>query len=137
MRASNEKAGPGTCFCLFDLGFLELDMLAHDGVIFLGHIFLRHGAGVFLCDVEVARASCAFELDLDRSRLRHGAKSLSFRGLVPSPRMMFAQSSDVRIGRESTQASREVNPARAKGLGLPAVSAGDASARGRKPHRAG
>jgi hypothetical protein len=57
---------------LLDFGFFELDMLAHDGVIFAERHFFRDVARIFLGHVEEARVSGAEQLDLDRGWLRHG-----------------------------------------------------------------
>jgi hypothetical protein len=57
---------------LLDLGFLELDMLAHDGVILgLGHL-VRKRTAVLRGDIERACVSRRKKLDLDRGRFRHG-----------------------------------------------------------------
>ena len=57
---------------LLDFGFLELDMLAHDGVIFAERHLFRDVARIFLGHVEEARVSGAEQLDLDSGWLRHG-----------------------------------------------------------------
>ena len=57
---------------LLDFGFLELDMLAHDGVIFTERHLFGDVAWIFLGHVEEARVSGAEQLDLDRGWLRHG-----------------------------------------------------------------
>ena len=57
---------------LLDFGFLELDMLAHNGVIFAERHLFGDVARVFLGHVEEARVSGAEQLDLDRGWLRHG-----------------------------------------------------------------
>ena len=57
---------------LLDLGFLELDMLAHDGIVFAERHLFGDVARVFLGHVEEARVSGAEQLDLDRGWLRHG-----------------------------------------------------------------
>lgn len=41
-------------FALLDFRFLELDMLARDGVVFLKAQLFRFGAGVFAGDIEIA-----------------------------------------------------------------------------------
>jgi hypothetical protein len=56
---------------LLDLAFLELDMLAHDGIIFLHDHFLRHVAGVFLGHVKIAGVCRRIEADLDGGGFRH------------------------------------------------------------------
>ena len=57
---------------LLDFGFLELDMLAHDGVIFAERHLFRDVTRIFLGHVEETRVSSAEQLDLDRGWLRHG-----------------------------------------------------------------
>src|SRR5947209_6381578 len=56
---------------LFDLGFLELDVLAHFRVVFLEAQLLGLSARVLLGHIEEARIGAADELDLDRCRLGH------------------------------------------------------------------
>src|SRR3546814_2924250 len=63
--------GRGRARGLFDLGFLELDMLAHDRVIFAERQLLGLGARVLLGHIEEAGVSRADELDLDGGRLGH------------------------------------------------------------------
>src|SRR3546814_435591 len=55
-----------------DLGFLELDMLAHDGIIFPEAQLLGLGARILLGDVEEAGVSRADEANLDGCWLGHG-----------------------------------------------------------------
>src|SRR5215471_13907527 len=57
---------------LLDLGFLELDMLARHGVVFLDRHLLGHGARVLLRHVEIAGVGRRDELDLGRDGLSHG-----------------------------------------------------------------
>jgi hypothetical protein len=57
---------------LFDLGFLELDMLARDGIIFAERHLFRLIPGVFLRYIEEAGVSAADETDFDGGWLRHG-----------------------------------------------------------------
>jgi hypothetical protein len=57
---------------LLDLGFLELDMLTHDGIIFAERHLFSDVARIFLGHIEKARVSSAEQLDLDRGWLRHG-----------------------------------------------------------------
>jgi hypothetical protein len=57
---------------LLDLGFLELDMLTHDGIIFAESHFFRGVPRVFLCDIEKAGVSGADQADFDSGWLRHG-----------------------------------------------------------------
>lgn len=56
---------------LLDLGFLELDVLAHDGVILLHYQFFSRVAGVLLGDVEEASAGARQQLDFLNNRLGH------------------------------------------------------------------
>jgi hypothetical protein len=56
---------------LLDLGFFELDMLAHDGVVFAEGHFFRGIARVFLGYIEKASVSCAEQFDFDSGWLRH------------------------------------------------------------------
>ena len=58
--------------CLLDLGFLELDMLAHDGIVFAERHFFGDVARVFLGHIEKAGVSSTDQLDFDRGWLRHG-----------------------------------------------------------------
>ena len=60
---------------LLDLGFLELDMLAHDRVVLAERHLLGLIARVFPGHIEKARIGGADELDLDGCRLGHRAKS--------------------------------------------------------------
>jgi hypothetical protein len=57
---------------LFNLGFLELDMLAHNGVIFPEDQLFRLVPWVFLCNIEKAGVSGAEQFDLNCGWLRHG-----------------------------------------------------------------
>src|SRR5258708_3775701 len=57
---------------LFDLAFLELDMLADFGVIFFDRHLLGHGPRVLFCDVERAGIGPAVQPDLDGGWLGHG-----------------------------------------------------------------
>lgn len=50
---------------LLDFGFLELDMLLGNRVIFALHHFLGHGAAVFLGYIKETGVSRALQLDLD------------------------------------------------------------------------
>src|SRR3954470_22216455 len=56
---------------LLDLGFLEVDVLAHDRVVLLEAQLLGLGARVLLRHIEEARVCGADELDLDGCRLGH------------------------------------------------------------------
>src|SRR5271168_3621660 len=58
-----------------DLGFLELDVLARDRVVFREHELLRLGAGVLLGHVEIAGVGRRKQLDLERGGLGHGVPS--------------------------------------------------------------
>ena len=62
---------------LLDLGFLELDVLARDRIIFLESEFLGLRAGVLLRDVEIAGVGGREQLDLERGGLGHGVASFS------------------------------------------------------------
>ncbi len=57
---------------LLDFAFLELDMLARDGIVFLDHHLLCHGARILLRHVKKSRARCAVEPNLDGGWLGHG-----------------------------------------------------------------
>jgi hypothetical protein len=57
---------------LFDLGFLELDMLARDGIIFAKRQLFRLVARIFLGDIEKAGVSSADQFDFHSGWLRHG-----------------------------------------------------------------
>ena len=54
------------------LGFLEFDMLAQDGIIFLDREFFRHGARVLLGDIEEAGLAFAVEANFGGGRFGHG-----------------------------------------------------------------
>src|SRR5260221_3979903 len=56
---------------LFDLGFLEDDVLAHDRIVLLELELLGLGARVLLGDVEEAGVGAGNHLDQDRGRLGH------------------------------------------------------------------
>src|ERR1700761_1576125 len=56
-----------------DLGFLELDVLARDRVIFLEGELFRLGAGVLLRHVKEAGVGARQQLDLDRGGLGHNS----------------------------------------------------------------
>ena len=53
------------------LRFLELDVLAYDGIVLAEAQLLGLGARILLRDVEEAGVGSADELDLDGSRLGH------------------------------------------------------------------
>ena len=57
---------------LLDLGFLEGDVLADDGIVLFEFDLLRLGTGILLGDVVIAGVSGADELDEDCGALRHG-----------------------------------------------------------------
>ena len=57
---------------LLDLGFLELDVLARDRIVFLERELLGLGAGVLLGHVEIAGVGGREQLDLERGGLGHG-----------------------------------------------------------------
>src|SRR6478736_7439887 len=54
-----------------DLGFLELDVLAHDGIILVEAHLLGRVARILLRHVKEAGIGRTDELDLDGGRLRH------------------------------------------------------------------
>src|SRR5579863_7487193 len=56
---------------LLDLGFLELDVLARDRVVFRELVLFRLGAGVLLGHVEIAGVGGGEHLDLERGGLGH------------------------------------------------------------------
>src|SRR3954470_13535611 len=62
-----------------DLRFLELDMLAHDGIVFAERQLLGLGAWILLRDVEEAGVCRADELNLDGARLGHDPNSCWFK----------------------------------------------------------
>ena len=57
---------------LLDLGFLELDMPAHNRIVFGERELLRLGAGILLGDIEETGIGCGEQLDLDIGGLGHG-----------------------------------------------------------------
>jgi len=61
---------------LLDLGFLEGDVLARNGIVLLERKLVRRGPRIFLCDVEKAGAGRAQQLDLLGDRLSHGIEAL-------------------------------------------------------------
>src|SRR5687767_5023431 len=65
------RAPEGRPSRLLDLGFLEVDMLAHDRVVLAHAHLLGLGARVLLRHVEKAGIGAADELDLDGCRLGH------------------------------------------------------------------
>jgi hypothetical protein len=58
--------------CLLDFGFLEVDMLLGDRIVFPLDHFFCHRAAVFLCHIEKPGIGGAFQLDLDSGCLGHG-----------------------------------------------------------------
>src|SRR3954464_13196823 len=68
---------------LLDLGFLELDVLARDRIVFLLDQLVGHGARVLLGDVIEARVRGGDELDLDGDRFGHGKPLMSGWNSVP------------------------------------------------------
>src|SRR3954464_8295374 len=58
-----------------DLGFLELDVLARDGIVFAEGHLLGDVPRILLGDVEEAGVGGADELDLDGGRLGHDSLS--------------------------------------------------------------
>src|SRR5271165_2903720 len=64
------------CARLFDLAFAELDMLLGDGIVFLFHQLVGHGARVFSSHVIESRIRAGDQLHFDGGRLGHGRKPL-------------------------------------------------------------
>ena len=58
-------------YSLLDFGFFELDMLAHDRIIFAESQLFRLIARIFLGDIEKAGVSCAEQFDFYSGWLRH------------------------------------------------------------------
>ena len=50
---------------LLNLVLFELDMLAHNGIIFFNDHFLGHGAGIFLGHIVETCAGGAFQLNFN------------------------------------------------------------------------
>src|SRR3954466_12751328 len=71
MTGSNSDP-PGS---LFDFRFLELDVLARDGIVFAEGHLLGDVPRILLGHVEEAGVGGADELDLDRGRLGHDSLS--------------------------------------------------------------
>jgi hypothetical protein len=67
---------------LLDLGFLERDVLARDGIIFLERKLVSLGARVFLSHIEITGIGGRLELDLDHIAFGH-AKSPELRAVSP------------------------------------------------------
>src|SRR4029079_11225336 len=67
----HDPGGTDAAHGLFDLGFLELDVLARDRVVLTEAQLLGLRARVLLGDIEEAGVSAADELDLDGCRLGH------------------------------------------------------------------
>src|SRR5918992_52224 len=61
---------------LLDLGFLELNVLAHDRIVLLEAEFLRARARILLRHVKVAGAGRRKQFDLLSDGLCHGCRSL-------------------------------------------------------------
>src|ERR1700712_4078663 len=79
-----------------DLGFLELDVLAHDRVVFLEGHLLGDVPRILLGHVEEAGVGGADELDLDRGRLGHDSLSkckVSRKIKAASPQLICAAAS--------------------------------------------
>src|ERR1041384_3131830 len=73
---------------LLDLRLAELDVLLGDGVIFLHHQLVRHGARVLARHVVEAGVGARDELHLDRGGLGHWEPLLEFgRTLAAGPEM--------------------------------------------------
>jgi hypothetical protein len=60
--------------CLLDLRFLEVDVLARDGIIFLKNELFGRRTRVFLRDVEESGSSRRQQLDLLSYGLGHGSR---------------------------------------------------------------
>src|SRR3954471_20783418 len=69
--ATRRRAMPQRGRRLFDLGFLELDVLAHDGVVFAEGHLLGDVPRILLRHIIEAGVGGADELDLDGGRLGH------------------------------------------------------------------
>jgi hypothetical protein len=70
--ARRPRVDPSKTDGLLDLGFLELDVLARDRIVFLLDQLVGHGARVLLGDVIEAGVRGGDELDLDGDRFGHG-----------------------------------------------------------------
>ena len=71
-RAARKSDGDQTAAAtLFDLGFLEVDVLANARIVFLHDHFLGLRARILLGHIEETRVGAADELDLDGCRLGH------------------------------------------------------------------
>jgi hypothetical protein len=98
---------------LFDFGFFELDMLAHDGVIFAHHHFFGDIARVLFRHIEKARIGGADKPNFNRGWFRHGMRPSQTRESVvkssdpdpPSPakpRPLTANTANVKHGGPKT-----------------------------------
>src|SRR6202167_4322655 len=74
-RRPKAPVRPAIAASSLDLGFLELDVLARDRIVFLEYELLRLGAGVLLGHVEIAGVGRRKQLDLERGGLGHGLPS--------------------------------------------------------------
>jgi hypothetical protein len=92
---------------LLDLGFLEFDVLARDGIVFLEDELFRLGARVLLGHVEIARIRRGQELDLDHGGLGHRSFRLSEKRNRPG---RWARRE--RIGAQHTCGASDVKKAR-------------------------
>src|SRR5436190_10250689 len=70
-QTNRTRIRPGATKALFDLRFLELDVLARDRVVLPQAQLLGLRARVLLGHIEKARVGAADELDLDGCRLGH------------------------------------------------------------------
>src|SRR6202453_2526997 len=74
-RRPKAPVRPAIAASSLDLGFLELDVLARDRIVFREHELLRLGAGVLLGHVEIAGVGGRKQLDLERGGLGDGVPS--------------------------------------------------------------
>ena len=84
----SEAGRPATRARSLDLGFLEFNVLAHDGIIFAHRHLFGLVARILLGYVEEASVSGADETDFDGGRLCHDLVSLNAKPTpVPKCRM--------------------------------------------------
>jgi hypothetical protein len=72
---------------LFDLAFLEHDMLPRHGIVFLQFELVGRLPGILLLDVEIARVGGAYHFDQNGGRFRHDAAILWAPALKPVAKM--------------------------------------------------
>src|ERR1700712_2688171 len=68
-NASDRRRQIGAC--LLDLGFLERNMLAHDGVVLAQLQLAGLRPGILLRDIEIAGVGSRYQLDLNRVAFGH------------------------------------------------------------------